>query len=126
MPPSSRRSPTAYAAGPIPLRVGMGRPIDGSSVGGIISFRKNDPSRRVEDNNAICLNCHERGDRTYWSGSVHESRAVACTECHTVMRQVSLKANLKTENEQATCFQCHKDKRAQTCVRRICRCAKGR
>ena len=53
--------PHGVAAGPIPLRVGLARPIDGSSVGGIISFRKDDPSRRVEDNNAICLNCHERG-----------------------------------------------------------------
>jgi DmsE family decaheme c-type cytochrome len=105
--------PHGVAAGPVPLRVGLGRPIDGSSVGGIISFRKNDPSRRVEDNNAICLNCHERGNRTYWNGSVHESRAVACTECHTIMRQVSYKAALKTENEPATCFQCHKNKRAE-------------
>ena len=68
-------------AGGAAARARRGRaPADGSSVGGIISFRKNDPSRRVEDNNAICLNCHERGERTYWRGSVHEERAVACTE----------------------------------------------
>jgi DmsE family decaheme c-type cytochrome len=89
------------------------KPGDGSSVGGIISFRKNDPSRRVEDNNAICLTCHERGDRTYWNASTHETRGVACSECHTVMRQVSLKASLKTKTEPETCFQCHKDRRAQ-------------
>jgi len=88
-------------------------PADGSSPGGIVSFRKTDPSRRVEDNNAICLSCHERGGRTYWRASTHESRNVACTECHTVMQAVSRKANLKTVNELDTCFQCHKDRRAQ-------------
>ena len=96
-----------------PARIRTAIPPDGSSVGGIISFRKNDPSRRVEDNNAICLTCHERGDRTYWNASTHETRGVACSECHTVMRQVSLKFNLKTKTELETCFQCHKDRRAQ-------------
>ena len=71
------------------MQVRFGRPADGSSPGGIVSFRKNDPSRRVEQNNAICLNCHERGERTYWNGSTHDVRGVACTECHTVMRPVS-------------------------------------
>ena len=98
---------------PDPALVNFTRPADGSSPGGIVSFRKGDPSRRVEQNNAICLGCHERGDRTYWNGSTHETRGVACTECHTVMRQVSRKAALKTVVEMETCFQCHKDRRAQ-------------
>jgi DmsE family decaheme c-type cytochrome len=85
----------------------------GRGVGGIISFRSNDQSRSVQDNNAICLACHEKGDRTYWSGSTHEVRAVACTDCHTIMRSVSQKFQLKTVFEPETCFQCHKDKRAQ-------------
>ncbi|MGB8398909.1 MAG: DmsE family decaheme c-type cytochrome [Bradyrhizobium sp.] len=100
-------------AGRDPVLVGMTVPTDGSSPGGIVSFRKNDPSRKVEDNNAICLGCHERGDRTYWNGSTHETRGVACTECHTVMRPISRKFALKTEVEMETCFQCHKDRRAQ-------------
>ena len=101
------------AGGPPPIRVGGAAPADGSSVGGIISFRKNDPSRRVEDNNAICLNCHERGERTFWRGSVHEERAVACTDCHTIMKNVSAVHQLKTPWEPNTCFQCHKDRQAQ-------------
>ena len=101
------------AGGPPPIRVGGAAPADGSSVGGIISFRKDDPSRRVEDNNAICLNCHERGERTFWRGSVHEERAVACTNCHTIMKNVSAVNQLKTPWEPNTCFQCHKDRQAQ-------------
>ena len=85
----------------------------GRGVGGIISFRVDDLSRSVSENNAICLACHEKGDRTYWSGSIHEVRNVACTNCHTIMRSVSAKFQLKTVYEPETCFQCHKDKRAQ-------------
>jgi DmsE family decaheme c-type cytochrome len=85
----------------------------GRGVGGIISFRTDDLSRSVSENNAVCLACHEKGDRTYWSGSIHEVRNVACTNCHTIMKSVSAKFQLKTVFEQETCFQCHKDKRAQ-------------
>jgi DmsE family decaheme c-type cytochrome len=100
-------------ARPDPARVSIARPPDGSSIGGIISFRKDDPSRKVEDNNAICLACHERGQRTYWSGSVHEERGVACSDCHTIMKNVSAAHQLKTPFEPNTCFQCHKDRQAQ-------------
>ena len=36
-----------------------------------------------------------------------------CTNCHTVMKTVSRKNQLKTAFEPDTCFQCHKDRRAQ-------------
>jgi DmsE family decaheme c-type cytochrome len=85
----------------------------GRGVGGIVSFRPEDLSRTVEENNGVCLGCHEKGDRTYWRGSIHETRAVACTNCHTIMRNVSPKFQLKTVAEMDTCFQCHKEKRAQ-------------
>ena len=85
----------------------------GRGVGGIISFRPEDTSRTAEENNAICLTCHQRGDRTYWSGSTHETRGLMCTNCHTVMKQVSRKFQIKTAFEPDTCFQCHKDRRAQ-------------
>ena len=85
----------------------------GRGVGGLVSFRVDDTTREPKQNNAICLGCHERGDRTYWSGSPHETRDVACTNCHTIMKRVSVKFNLKTELEPETCFQCHKDRRAR-------------
>ena len=85
----------------------------GRGVGGIISFRPQDQSRTAEENNAICLACHEKGDRTYWNGSTHETRGLMCTNCHTIMKDVSRKKQLKTAFEPDTCFQCHKDRRAQ-------------
>jgi DmsE family decaheme c-type cytochrome len=97
-----------HGAGSAHAKAGGGR-----GVGGIISFRSEDLSRTVEENNGICLACHERGDRTYWRGSIHETRAVACTSCHTIMKVVSPKFQLRTVYEMDTCFQCHKEKRAQ-------------
>ena len=85
----------------------------GRGVGGIISFRPDDLSRTAAENNAICLGCHERGQRTNWPSSTHDNRGLMCTNCHTVMKQVSRKSQLKTAFEPDTCFQCHKDRRAQ-------------
>ncbi len=108
-PPGARRAPT----GPAPARIGPARPADGSGLGGIVSFRADDPSRSVDQINGICLGCHEKGARTNWSGSTHEVRGVACTNCHVVMRNVTPKFQLAKLTEMDTCFQCHKDKRAQ-------------
>lgn len=86
----------------------------GGRLGGHIrSFRKADPRTSVADTNGVCLQCHENGDRTYWKGSTHETRDVACTDCHTVMRKVSPRYQLAKGNVMDTCFQCHKDRRAQ-------------
>lgn len=85
----------------------------GRGVGGLVSFRPDDKSRSNAENNAICLGCHDKGDHALWQGSAHESRGLACTNCHTVMRDVSRKSQLKTAYEGDTCFQCHKNKRAE-------------
>jgi DmsE family decaheme c-type cytochrome len=97
-----------HGPGSLHVKAGGGR-----GVGGMISFRPDDTSRTAEENNAICLGCHQKGDRTYWDGSTHETRGLQCSNCHTVMRNVSLKRNVKTAWEPETCFQCHKDRRAQ-------------
>ncbi len=99
---------TCHGPGSAHAKAGGGR-----GVGGIISFRKDDVAREPKENNAICLGCHEKGDRTYWNGSTHEMRDLACTNCHTIMKRVSVKFQLRTVLEPDTCFQCHKDRRAQ-------------
>jgi len=99
---------TCHGPGSAHVKAGGGR-----GVGGIISFRSDDQTRTAEDNNGICLGCHEKGDRTYWDGSAHEARGLACTNCHTIMKHVSVKFQLKTAFQPDTCFQCHKDRRAQ-------------
>jgi DmsE family decaheme c-type cytochrome len=89
----------------------------GRGVGGIIAFRKDSPLP-VKKRNAVCLACHENSSRTYWEGSQHDTRGLACTDCHQVMKQTSdedpsVKTIFVKATEMETCFQCHKDKRAQ-------------
>jgi DmsE family decaheme c-type cytochrome len=85
----------------------------GRGVGGIISFRADDKSRTAAENNAICLSCHDKGHRAMWQGSTHETRGVACTNCHSVMKNLTPKHQLAKANEIDVCFQCHKNKRAE-------------
>jgi len=99
---------TCHGPGSEHVRLGGGR-----GVGGIISFRPQDHSRTPAENNAICLGCHEKGNRTLWHGSIHQTRGLECTNCHTIMKEVSRKYQLKTASQPDTCFQCHKDIRAK-------------
>ena len=68
----------------------------GKGVGGLISFAKNDKTP-VEKRNAVCLGCHQKSARLFWQGSQHESRDVACTNCHKIMEDVSPKFQLAQE-----------------------------
>src|SRR5262249_3974273 len=57
--------------------------------------------------NAMCLQCHTKGKRTYWQGSAHEIRDVSCTSCHAVHAPKTLRADLKVETQLQLCGQCH-------------------
>ncbi|WP_245615478.1 DmsE family decaheme c-type cytochrome [Afifella pfennigii] len=103
---------TCHGPGSSHVNNGGGRNDIGAGV--IRSFRKDDPRSKPSDINAVCLTCHEKGDRTYWQGSTHQTRNVACTSCHTVMKRTSPKMQLAKTNVMDTCFQCHKDRRAQS------------
>jgi DmsE family decaheme c-type cytochrome len=84
----------------------------GKGKGGLITFAKNDKTP-VEQRNKVCLSCHTKGARIFWQGSSHESRDVACTNCHTIMEDVSGKFQLAKADEIETCGTCHLQKRAQ-------------
>ena len=99
----------------------------GRGVGGIISFRVDDLSRSVQDNNAICLACHEKGDRTYWSGSIHEVRNVACTNCHTDHAQRVAEIPAQDRVRARDLLPVPQGQAAHRWrARRTCRCAKAR
>src|SRR5215470_18983683 len=74
----------------------------GKGKGGLITFAKSDKTP-VDKRNAICLQCHTKGNRIFWSGSSHESRDVACTNCHKVMEDVSPKYGLVRDTITDTC-----------------------
>lgn len=84
----------------------------GKGVGGLITFAKNDHTP-VEQRNQVCLGCHGRGNRLFWSGSAHDSREVACTSCHKVMTDITPRAQLAKATEMETCGTCHQRQRAQ-------------
>lgn len=67
----------------------------------------------VAERNAVCLQCHEKAARMFWQGSTHESRDVACTNCHNVMSDVSERGGLKRPTVLATCAQCHLQRASQ-------------
>ena len=85
----------------------------GRGAGGLVTFSKKDPTP-VAQRNQMCLTCHQRGKHLFWQGSAHESRNIACTSCHTVMHDVSPRAQLAKPTEIETCGTCHLQKRAQT------------
>jgi DmsE family decaheme c-type cytochrome len=80
---------------------------------GLITYRPSDPRYNIEEINETCLTCHQKGNQTAWKGSTHETRGLACTQCHTVMKNVSPKNLLSSGAETEVCFQCHKLQRAQ-------------
>jgi len=84
----------------------------GEAVETLITFRKG--AEPTEAQNASCVNgCHEKGEHTYFTGSTHEVRGVACVSCHKVMDPVSDRYNLAKPTEIEVCSQCHLTRRAQ-------------
>jgi len=65
---------TCHGPGSVHVKAGGGR-----GVGDMISFRQDDARHTPDEYNAICLSCHEKGNRTLWRGSTHETRGLACT-----------------------------------------------
>jgi DmsE family decaheme c-type cytochrome len=78
----------------------------------LVSFMKDDPTP-VGTRNAVCLTCHQKGNRFFWQASAHDSRDVACTGCHTVMTDITLRAQLAKPTQLETCGTCHVRQRAQ-------------
>lgn len=58
-----------------------------------------------------CLSCHQAGKQVNWQSSVHASRDITCTSCHTVHAKHDPVRNTITQPE--TCFSCHKEQRSQ-------------
>lgn len=84
----------------------------GEERGALISFGRGSPNS-LRERNAVCLNCHEKTARILWTGSAHEARDVACTDCHTLMTSVSEHGQLRKATVLETCARCHPQRRAQ-------------
>lgn len=89
-----------------------------------IRFTKDSKNTAEEKNNA-CLSCHQKGNRMFWNGSPHESRNIACVDCHIGHEPQTKKlsadsrfnaplSDVQTRKQQPElCLTCHLMRRAQ-------------
>jgi DmsE family decaheme c-type cytochrome len=81
----------------------------GQSFEGMTRFTKG-TKNPVCDLNAVCMKCHQKKERLFWSGSVHDNKDLACTTCHTVHGPGAANANQLTRlTVDDTCGTCHKE-----------------
>lgn len=82
-------------------------------AGGGKGSMKNPASMTQEEKSAICLTCHDRDTKLKWDGSTHDSRGLACQDCHSMHQPMTAEAQLKAASETELCFTCHKQKKSQ-------------
>jgi len=87
--------------------------VEEEGTGGKLINFSDDSRELIEEGKAACLSCHERGARVHWEGSPHDSRDIACTSCHTIMKKVSPRNQLSQPSELELCGSCHPVRRAQ-------------
>ncbi|MBI4457295.1 MAG: DmsE family decaheme c-type cytochrome [Acidobacteria bacterium] len=75
-----------------------------------LAFEKLTPAQQ----SAVCLQCHEGGNRFGWKAGAHRANDVICLSCHSVMEKKSERALLAKASAPETCFQCHGEVRAET------------
>ncbi len=86
----------------------------------------NDSRNTREEQNAACLQCHQKGNRLFWRGSQHDSRGLRCVDCHEVMQAPAPAVFGETrfssaltdvrqmkKSQPELCLQCHQMRRAQ-------------
>jgi DmsE family decaheme c-type cytochrome len=78
----------------------------------IISFTHGSATP-VDVQAGTCLGCHAGGARQHWTGSIHEQRGLACTDCHNPMARLSPEGLLAKSSINEVCATCHRDVRAQ-------------
>lgn len=66
-----------------------------------------------EKQSAVCLQCHQGGNRTAFKGGAHHTGGVSCSSCHHVMEQRSDKALLVKDNASEACLSCHTEVRGR-------------
>jgi DmsE family decaheme c-type cytochrome len=62
---------------------------------------------------AVCLTCHTRANHAQWPSSMHNSRDLSCTTCHSVHKPEAERAQLKTASVVTLCASCHKQESAK-------------
>lgn len=66
----------------------------------------------VDQQNEVCLGCHEGGVRMNWTGSQHQAADTSCASCHDVHAARDSILVKKTQPE--VCYTCHVEQRADS------------
>jgi DmsE family decaheme c-type cytochrome len=90
----------------------LSNPIDPANRVSLIGFTK-EWGTPVAQQTAMCLQCHEGGERMFWQGSTHASNQLSCSDCHNPMAKVSVTGLLKKQTINETCYTCHQQQRAE-------------
>lgn len=84
--------------------------LGGKGVGGLLTFGPN-AKTPIDQQNAVCLTCHAKGNRALWKGSTHQSRGLACATCHSMHK--GNPGGLAAPSQLELCSNCHKQIQAQ-------------
>ncbi|MGR9014320.1 MAG: DmsE family decaheme c-type cytochrome [Gammaproteobacteria bacterium] len=69
----------------------------------------------VDQQNQVCLGCHQRDNKIHWQGSAHQSSDLSCASCHTVHATHDPILDKATQTQ--VCFTCHAEQKAQSYLR---------
>ena len=83
----------------------------GEDIRPVITFG-GDSNTAVEQQNRVCLDCHESRGRLAWFGSKHETQDVSCASCHQIHSPRD--RVFDSLEQQQACFECHPKRRADT------------
>lgn len=66
----------------------------------------------VNEQNDVCLSCHEGGMRINWTGSQHDTADTACASCHGAHNVKD--PVLVRQSQPEVCYDCHAEQRADS------------
>lgn len=104
---ASRQCETCHGASPQHLE----KPAEGEKrKPPTITFGMN-AATPVDEQNNVCLGCHEGGIQMHWRGSTHQFAGLSCATCHDTHE---VRSPMETsKGQQEACYSCHTDVRLE-------------
>ncbi|MEE8428295.1 MAG: DmsE family decaheme c-type cytochrome [Gammaproteobacteria bacterium] len=88
-----------------------GSHIMGEAEPPIMEFEGGDSAYSIEEQNKVCLGCHENQSRIAWKGGPHGGGDVACSDCHQIHAAQDRVLTAKGQGD--VCFNCHQKQRGE-------------
>jgi DmsE family decaheme c-type cytochrome len=71
-----------------------------------------DKATPVDEQNGLCLACHQADAGFGWHGNGHDTNDISCADCHTL--HASRDSVMQTSTQAEVCFDCHQQQRSQS------------